>query len=108
MCIRDRCSTCDRVFKTWQAYQSHIAQAHNIRSPIQLRILDNVCPCCDKKWPYRYNNVLHVRQTAKCREYVMNVPPFSFEQVKPLIDSDNKIIKANRSSGLPPLYSHSK
>ena len=106
--VPNRCPLCDRTFQSWQALASHVAQTHKVRSPLQCRVLNNKCPCCDKQWPYTYNNLVHIRNTRACREYVLNLPSYDYETIKPLINSDNARIKANKASGYPALYCHNK
>jgi hypothetical protein len=107
--ISHQCTMCPRVFKSLQGVTCHLARTHDIRHPIDMRIINTKCPNCDHVSLYRYLNILHIKTNPPCKQYVMeNILPVNMSDLKTAIVKDNLQLKSNVHKGLPRFYAFSR
>ncbi len=100
--INHQCTMCTRVFKSKQGVTCHLARTHDLRHPIDMRIINTSCPNCSNIYLHRYLNILHIKINPACKQYVLaNCILVDIADLKTAIAKDNLELKSNVQKGLP-------
>eukprot|EP00971_Amphidinium_carterae_P201853 4005205-Amphidinium_carterae.2 len=84
------CSLCDFTSRSRAGVSMHERRVHKVNNSLAARITSPICPCCELPFATRHRAVDHLRDSARCKAYVLaNIAP---------LDSDalHAVYAANR------------